>query len=138
VSVDEQSQADYLVRYYLPLLGSGIAERVYWWQLAAKGYGLVDPTENRERPSFHALATLDRQLEGSSCHGPVDSPSGTRLFRFTHPDRAELLVGWSLTDPIEIDLPRSPSAILERDGKERDPTDGRVTLIGSPLYFWLS
>jgi len=41
VSVDEQSQADYLVRYYLLTLGTGLVERVYWWRMAARGYGLA-------------------------------------------------------------------------------------------------
>ena len=43
VSVDEESQADYLVRYYLLALGTGLVERVFWWQLVARGYGLIDP-----------------------------------------------------------------------------------------------
>ncbi|MDX1643225.1 MAG: lipopolysaccharide kinase InaA family protein, partial [Thermoanaerobaculia bacterium] len=54
VSVDEERQADYLVRYCVPLLASGLAERIYWWQLAARGYGLLDPRQEglRRRPSF--------------------------------------------------------------------------------------
>ncbi len=43
VSVDEEAQADYLVRYYLLALGTGKVERVFWWQVMARGYGLVDP-----------------------------------------------------------------------------------------------
>ncbi|HEY9423086.1 MAG TPA: lipopolysaccharide kinase InaA family protein, partial [Thermoanaerobaculia bacterium] len=40
VSVDEGPQADYLVRYYLLALGTGQVERVFWWQIVARGYGL--------------------------------------------------------------------------------------------------
>ncbi|RPH53978.1 hypothetical protein EHM82_07545, partial [bacterium] len=45
VSVDEESQADYLVRYFLLTLGTGLVERVFWWQMVARGYGLVDPAD---------------------------------------------------------------------------------------------
>ena len=44
VAVDEDLHADYLLRYLVPMLASGLAERVFWWQLLAKGYGLIDPT----------------------------------------------------------------------------------------------
>ncbi|HEY7214772.1 MAG TPA: lipopolysaccharide kinase InaA family protein, partial [Thermoanaerobaculia bacterium] len=33
VAVDEETQADYLVRYYLLALGTGAVERVFWWQV---------------------------------------------------------------------------------------------------------
>lgn len=41
VAVGEEAAADYLARYYLLVLASGMAERVYWWQLVARGYGLA-------------------------------------------------------------------------------------------------
>ena len=76
--MDETAQADYLVRYYLLALGTGLVERVFWWQLVARGYGLVDPAAPgdpagrddprgpRRRPAFFALKTLLRELDG--CH----------------------------------------------------------------------
>ena len=68
VSVDEQTAADYAVRYCTSLLSSGLVERVYWWQLIARGYGLLVAEDGglRRRPAFHALATLQRQLAGNS------------------------------------------------------------------------
>ena len=51
--MDEETQADYLVRYYLLTLGTGLVERVFWWQVVARGYGLVDPADPaspRRRP----------------------------------------------------------------------------------------
>lgn len=71
VSVNESDQADYLARFYLLALTTGCCERVFWWQLVARGYGLttlVDPEDEtsglRLRPSFHALRTLEAQLRG--------------------------------------------------------------------------
>ncbi|MGD8441079.1 MAG: lipopolysaccharide kinase InaA family protein, partial [Holophagae bacterium] len=68
VSVDEQTQADYLVRYYLLTLASGAVERVYWWRLLARGYGLAVAQPDgglRRRPAWHAFRTLIVELSGS-------------------------------------------------------------------------
>jgi hypothetical protein len=60
VAVDEQTAADYAVRYCTSLLASGFVQRVYWWQMVARGYGLVVPEDGglRRRPAFHALRTV--------------------------------------------------------------------------------
>ena len=59
--VDEATQADYLRRYLDLAWRSGCAERVYWWQLVAPGYGLVDDRAGlRPRPAYHALRDLLR------------------------------------------------------------------------------
>ena len=56
--VSEQEYADFMLRYYVLGLCSGFVERVYWWRLVARGYGLVDIENNgslRERPAYQAL-----------------------------------------------------------------------------------
>ena len=77
-SVSEAHQADYLARFYLLALTTGQCERVFWWQLVARGYGLAtredpdDPSSGlRPRPSFHALRTLDAQLRGRIFLRPI-------------------------------------------------------------------
>lgn len=143
VAVDEQAQADYLVRYYLLTLTSGLVERVYWWQLAARGYGLLVPGEGgtlRRRPAFRALATLARQLAGATSHGPLPAPPGARLFRFERGAGEELLVGWSAGEgPVEARLPRPAATVVGRDGEELPaPASERVELLPAPRYFRLS
>lgn len=95
-SVSEAHQADYLARFYLLALTTGQCERVFWWQLVARGYGLAtreDPDDAgaglRLRPSFHALRTLEAQLRGRTFLGPVragltadDEAAGVHLFLF--------------------------------------------------------
>lgn len=57
-SVTEDQYAAYMIRYLLLALGSGLAERVYWWNLAAHGFGLIDdrdPQGWRPRPAYHAF-----------------------------------------------------------------------------------
>ena len=70
-SVDEEAQACYLTRYFLLALGTGLVERVYWWRLVARGYGLVSPDRDRvlrRRPGYEAFTTLIAELEGATEH----------------------------------------------------------------------
>jgi tRNA A-37 threonylcarbamoyl transferase component Bud32 len=60
-SVSEDEYADYMIRYLLIALCSGMVERVFWWRLVAYGFGLVDDsneTQWRERPAFKMLKVL--------------------------------------------------------------------------------
>lgn len=56
--VDETTYAAYMLRYLVLASASGLVDRVYWWQLVSRGFGLIDdanPAEWRERPAWHAL-----------------------------------------------------------------------------------
>ena len=56
--VDEATYACYLVRYLALALCSSLVERVYWWRLVARGYGLADRNRQgklRARPGFFAF-----------------------------------------------------------------------------------
>ncbi|WFB36552.1 lipopolysaccharide kinase InaA family protein [Kiritimatiellota bacterium B12222] len=60
-SVDEDTYALYLKKYLLLSLCSGMADQVYWWNIAAHGFGLIDdrdPVSWRPRPAFHAFKEL--------------------------------------------------------------------------------
>ena len=141
VSVDEEAQANYLVRYCLLTLGTGLVERVYWWQLVAKGYGLtfLDAEGSfKMRPSFHALATLQEQLVGSSFLGPLKTEPPARLYRFQTDAGDEVVVGWSTAGTVGATLPRPASRVIGRDGEDLEPTDDPTVELGSaPRYFYL-
>jgi len=74
-SVSEDDYADFMLRYLLIAICSGIVEKVFWWRLAAYGYGLVDDLNSeqwRERPAYKMLkvflawvgdATFEKRLE---------------------------------------------------------------------------
>ncbi len=64
-AVSEREYRNYMLRYLIIALGSGYVDRVYWWQLYARGYGLIDHLEGRKRDAFQALANLQRLLSGS-------------------------------------------------------------------------
>ncbi len=140
VSVNEQAQADFLVRYYLLTLGTGLVERVYWWRMVARGYGLAAPNGDgalRRRPSFAALAHLQRSLGGSVFLGPLPSAAGSYLYRFAVGGR-QLVVGWSVAPGCTAQLPGRPVGAADRDGNELPTPDGaRVRLGPSPVYYFL-
>lgn len=145
VSVDEETAADYTVRYFLLTLACGLIERVYFWQLAARGYGLLAPSEEgtlndaRRRPAFAAIATLHRHLEDTTCEGRLPAPQGARLLRFTRNDGGETVVGWttgSRADPaVTAELPGTPHTVVDRDGNALPSTSPQVQLRSSPTYF---
>ena len=116
-----RAQADYLVRYYLLTLGTGLVERVFWWQLVARGYGLVDPTNPaspRLRPAFHALKTMVRELDGARLLAVLPAPPLARLYHFRRPAGTEVVVGWSTSDsPAPVTL-RGPRWWWGRDGEK--------------------
>lgn len=138
VSVDEEHQADYLVRYFLLVLGTGLVERVYWWRLVARGYGLIAPDADdslRRRPSFHSLHTLNRRLEGSVFLGPLPAKEKAYLYVFER-DGKQQVVGWALVADHTEELPAAPTRAFDRDGHEIEaPSGPRVVLGPSPVYF---
>ena len=140
VAVSETDQADYLVRFYLAALGTGYVERVYWWQLVARGYGLVDPAPDgnlRRRPAFAAFATMERELAGAVCHGAQPAPAAARLVRFTA-GAGETWVGWTLGGTERVRLPRPPTGAVDRDGAVLAVAGAEVELGPAPRYFRLS
>jgi len=131
--VDEDAQASYLVRYALDALGTGLAERVYWWQLAAAGYGLLDPRGGgpRKRPAWLALRQLQRELAGAEVVR-LRMPPGLRGYRAVR-DGREIRVVWALDDRGRSYRPRSDvRAVRDRDGRELDRVP--AVLAGAPVY----
>lgn len=58
--VDEESAARFLAAYLDRAEQSGLVERVFVWQLLARGYGLVDPRDLRRRPAWETVAAARR------------------------------------------------------------------------------
>ncbi len=149
VSVSPETQADFLARYYLLALTTGAVERVYWWQLVARGYGLAmigsDSERGRielvRRPAFNALATLVRELRGSRFIHPLPSPQGTRQLLFRRADGSDCIAAWSTTDSrgaCKITLPEPARDIVERDGEHSAGGGKREVEVSSSVrYFHL-
>jgi hypothetical protein len=133
-NVTEEEQADYLVRYYLLCLASGFVERVYWWQLVAPGYGLVDsrPEEWRRRPGFYALKTMAGLLDGTTFKGRISHP---RAFLFSFQRGKDCFaVCWAPEASCEHIFSRPVRCALDRGGKEIPVKDNRIRIDASPKY----
>lgn len=65
--INEDLYASYMVRYYLLSLCSNMVAAVYWHQLIAPGYGLLDNRDGKiiKRPAFFAFKIMLEQLQGS-------------------------------------------------------------------------
>ncbi len=138
-NVSEEEQADFLVRYYVLVLASGLAEKVFWWQLVAPGYGLVDSRETvwRKRPSFAAFRTLVGRLDGATfvqTRGDARRDQ-VRCFIFRRGDES-FAVAWAARGPAELEFDRPVRRVIGRDGGEEPARHGarRITLDGSPRY----
>ena len=133
-NVSEEEQADFLVRYYILCLASGFVERIYWWQLVAPGYGLVDSRERpwRKRPSYQALKTLIVLLQERTFSGRVPHPEA-ELFSFTTGEK-DLVVCWTTGPTLQHRFSREISRVLSRNGQELTKHENSVQIDGSPKY----
>lgn len=140
VAVDEERQADYLARFFLLAAGTGCVERIDWWQLVAKGYGLIDPEVDgrlRRRPAFHAFATLRRELAGATCLGATTLPGGGREVSFVRDGRA-LRAVWAPAAPYAWAPPGPMTRLVERGGRSCAPAGEPLELDGSVRYLTLA
>ena len=140
VSVDEQTYADYLVRYDVLALATGAVERIYWWRLIARGYGLIAPESDgglRRRPAWYAMKTLIAELGGATFTGALPSHEGVWLYRFDR-EGESVIAAWSLSEGGRAELPAPASRATGRDGDELPRPDGTAITTGpSPVYYLL-
>ena len=133
-NVSEEEQADYMVRYYILCLASGFVERIYWWQLVAPGYGLVDsrPKEWRKRPGFYAMKTMAGFLDGSTFTGKVPHPQA--LIFFFQKENENFAACWTTGEACDYAFPGRILRVISRDGDEISVRDNWAKIDGSPKY----
>jgi len=120
-SVSEHTYSDYMLRYVLLALCSGLADRVYWWKLDAQGFGLRDG-KGTPRPAYYALIHLLETLGQATFLERLPSQADEYLLRFdngitvawttgeTRPvplafGHATDLTGRALANPLLLDSP---------------------------------
>jgi hypothetical protein len=137
-SVTEEEQANYLVRYFVICLASGLVERIYWWQLVAPGYGLIDSREKpwRKRPSYFALANMVRRLEGSQFMGRVQE-AGAEIFLFRK-GGDEFAVCWTRKGAVDYRFFQTPKHVIGRDGEEKKIAGEKIRIEERPQYVFFS
>ncbi len=141
-SVTEDEQASFLVRYFVLVLTTGLVERIYWWQLVAPGYGLIDsrtePEPWRRRPSFHAFKTMVELLEGSRFVGKAAHRPGhaAEIFFFERGGK-EFAVCWTREGRVEHRFERKIVGLIGRDGEEvpwRAGSEPKIQVEERPKY----
>jgi hypothetical protein len=135
--VGEEDQANYLVRYFVICLASGLVERIYWWQLAAPGYGLIDSRrrEWRRRPAYFALRQMAQLLEGSRFE-EKEPASGAEVFWFQKGGR-RFAVCWRRQGAVDHEFGQVPRLIIGRDGEEKSANSARVRIEEKPQYVFV-
>ncbi len=135
-NVSEDDYADFMIRYLLIALCSGHVERVYWWRLVARGFGLVDDTDPdgwRKRPAFemlrHFVATLGNATFVQRDRGEAN---GRHVYRFMLPDGECCLVVYAEQGEIPIDP--LPAHDRMEDAFGRPFPEACRTLGGRPVY----
>lgn len=130
--VSEEDYADFMVRYHLLAFASQHASSVYWHQLIAPGYGLVDNREGviRKRKGFNAYKTMFQQMNNASMVA-----YGIKRGRHTmlcETPRGLLHIEWLESGKLDVPLTESVE-VITRDG-ERFQSD-ILPLSSAPIYY---
>lgn len=136
-SVTEDAYADYMIRYLLLACCSGAVERVYWWRLVARGFGLVDDTEPgawRERRAYRALRFFMALLGRSTFVGRIAAPEGVGLYLFSIPCGSRAVLAYSSGGAVRMKMPFSFLKAVNTVGEEVGEKAGDMALSGSPTY----
>ena len=95
--VSDEDYSDYMVRYHLLAFASQQVSCVYWHQLIAPGYGLIDNREGliRKRSAFEAYKTMLSHLQDAQFIRYTQRSNEYNLICSTH--RGELHITWTPT-----------------------------------------
>lgn len=148
-SVSEDDYADYMLRYLLIGICSGFVERVYWWRLAAYGYGLVDDSDAdcwRPRPAFEMLVRFLRWV-GNTHFVEHAEQNGVELFTFERlgerqKNNAVSSAGmvWVAYAPggreLDLPLPNNVRYVEDARGSSLSIVNGCVKIGARPVCMW--
>jgi len=129
--IDEDCYADYMVRYYLLALCSSMVKCVYWHQLIAPGYGLIDNRNNKilKRPAYSAFKTMLEQLQGSKVLSFVQHKDFYEIIAEQGDEIIQVL--WCNDTSYELYFDKEVE-IISRDGEVSISKTAKLS--GSPIY----
>lgn len=130
--VSLEDHANFLVRYYLLALTSGVVQNIYWHQLIATGYGLIDNRNGKliKYPAYYAFKNMLSLLQTANFIG-LDVKGDLHRASFIYESNKTIDVLWSVST--EVVVSSHGKKIIHRDGKAlKDQND--VTINQSPTY----
>lgn len=141
-SVSETDYAAYMLRYLAIAVCSGMVERVYWWRLAARGFGLADdsaPDSFVNRPAYRALKffleTVGKATYRTRITDWAGLPAeGVHVLSFERDTGGSVYLAWSAERAREASLPSSVSAVHDMYGSPVGVDSSRIVLTGDPVY----
>jgi len=141
-SIDEDSCADFYIRYLLVAVCSGMVDRLYWWKLAAHGFGLIDDRAEggwRTRPAFEVLKQYLKQVEPMTFIRLQKLDDGVMRFYFgSEESKEELLLTYtSLNEAISVKMPAGAIRIEDAFGEELPFPGAKLKISGRPVYVYL-
>ncbi len=129
--VDEESYANFMLRYYLLAYASGHVDSVSWHQLIAAGYGLIDNRDGvRKRSAFYVYKFMVKNLKNAKFLQINTTKEYTILE--AHVNNQLLQIHWSL----------QPATLKNEDSFEVYSSEGKLiedetlTISASPLYIY--
>ena len=127
--VDEESYANFMVRYYLLAFASQKVERVYWHQLIAPGYGLIDNRKGiQKRSAFAAFKTMQATLKEMDFVSFTNSKE--RYTLSVKNSHQTVIVLWSLD--LQTITYNTAQDYIDRDGKML--LSSTIEIGPSPIY----
>ncbi len=126
--VDEETYARYMMRYYLLAFGTQKVETVYWHQLIASGYGLIDARDGlRKRPAFNVFKTMLQFLqEATFCE--YKKAGDLYILQFKDKKDKKFDVLWTTGREVPLE---DAKVIYDMYGQK---LNGEVTISESPIY----
>lgn len=142
-SVSEHEYGDYMLRYIVETVCSGMVDRVYWWRLVARGYGLVDDSDPdmwRERPGYAMLEVFLRTLGGAEFRRKKMATgswkAGARVLEFDTAEGRTIYAAYSVGEDIDFKIPFEFEEVRDAFGVKMDAPDGRIRMTGRPVYIY--
>jgi len=140
-SVSEDAYADFMLRYLLIATCSGLVERVYWWRLVARGFGLVDDSNSKEwieRPAFRMLAVFLQTLGDATFTGKKELAKGGVVGYFFETDEKQRrCLAYAVGDELLMGSPFASSDVRSALNEEMAvDASGMVRVSSRPVYFF--
>lgn len=148
--VDEITQAEYMVRYYVIALASGI-EKTFWYDLVNDGvrddynednFGILRNAQDKggaftPKPAYAAYAAMTRELTGAQFVQEEQLGGSMKSYLFDK-DGSKVRAVWSISPVSGAILTDHPVQITDMMGNSQtySPYQGKVyvSLNGEPLY----